>query len=47
MKRIDWIRIHDQSNRKTIFVRPFGQVLRPTQIKTFLLFRNVIKKMLI
>ena len=43
MKRIGWIRTHDQSNRKTIFIRPFGQVLRTTQIKTFLLFPNISK----
>ena len=43
MKKIGWIRTHDQSNRKTTFIRPFGQVLRTTLIKTFLLFHNVLK----
>ena len=43
MKRIGWIRTHHQSNRKTIIIRPFGQVLRTPLIKTFLLFPNISK----
>ena len=43
MRRIGWIRTDDQSNRKTIFIRPYGQVHRTPLIKTFLFFHNILK----
>ena len=44
MKRIGWIRTHGLLHRKTIFIIPFGEVLRTKIINTFFLYFNVLKK---
>ena len=44
MKRIGWIRTHGLLHRKTIFIIPFGEILRIPMIKTFLLYIMYIKK---